>query len=242
MSGEVTMCVGGVELPKAAIAYLHSPQVTAGFHSSLMQLVAADLVQPAPVFGARVLGHGAPPYLNLGRNAVIKQFLDEYPRDVRALLSLDSDNTFTPDQAYELLSHLSPERPVVSGLYFAWNAEKFMPRPILQQYGKTLCDYPENSLEWSDHCGMGFCALDRGWLEDWRAAHGDTWFDFRGTGKTSTGGFAIEDRAFCERVWQTGKKVFVHTGIKIGHEKQVNVGEKLYRALRLQAAACGMNS
>ena len=183
----------------------------------------------------RVLGHGVPPYLNLGRNAVIKQFLDEYPRDVRALLSLDSDNTFKPEQAYEVLSHLSPERPVVSGLYFAWNAEKFMPRPLIIQNGKTLWDYPENSLEWSDSCGMGFCAIHRDWLEEWRAKHGDTWFDFRGTGKSSPGGFAIEDRAFCERVWQTGRKVHVHTGILIGHDKQVNVNEKLYRALRAQA-------
>lgn len=221
-------------LPLCAIGYVHRPEVTAGFSLSLIQLIAGDLSMPTPVFGARIIDHGAPPYLNLARNFLVAHFLKEFPPEIEVLLMLDADNKWAPEQAYQLVGLVDPiARPVVSGLYFAWDAEKYFPRPLVLVKGKTQWNYPGRALVEVDSCGMGFTAIHRQWLEAWRVEHGETWFDFRGTGKASEGGFAIEDRAFCERVISTGAKVHVHTGIKIGHEKQVDVNEKLYAALRL---------
>lgn len=224
----------GKPLPQCAIGYIHRPEVSAGFSLSMIQLVAGDMAMENPVFNGRILDHGAPPYLNLARNALVAQFLQEFPAEVEGLLMVDADNKWRAEQAYQLVGLLDHiERPVVGGLYFAWQAEKYMPRPLVLVKGKTLWNYPGSALVEVDSLGMGFTIISRKWLEAWRTEHGDTWFDFRGTGKASEGGFAIEDRAFCERVISTGAKVHVHTGIKIGHDKQVDVNEKLYAALRL---------
>ncbi len=227
-------------LPKCAIGYIHRPEVSAGFSLSMIQLVAGDMAMENPVFDGRILDHGAPPYLNLARNALVAQFLTEFPAEIEGLLMVDADNKWRPEQAYQLVGLLDHDlRPVVSGLYFAWDAEKYMPRPVLNVNGKTMWNYPGGALVGSKpeedkiSCGMGFTIISRQWLEAWKETHGATWFDFRGTGKAGAGGFAIEDRAFFERVWSTGHRVHVHTGIKIGHEKTVDVNEKLYAALRL---------
>lgn len=124
---------------KAAIAYIHRPEVTAGFNVSLVQLVAADLLLPAPVFEARILDHGAPPYLNLARNAVVKQFLDEFPAEIEILFFLDSDQRWESENAYQIVNLIDPiERPVVCALYFAWDAQKYMPRPLVLVNGKRV--------------------------------------------------------------------------------------------------------
>jgi hypothetical protein len=223
----------GRPIPSAAIAYCSHHLVTREMSISLVKLLVADMAMAQPVFSGRLIEKGAPPYLNLARNTIVEEFLKVMPPEVRALLLVDSDNTWEPEDAYNLLQMLDPvERPVVGGLYFAWDGPRFIARPLLRVKDKTLWNYPGSALVEVDTVGMGFTAIDRGWLEAWREKHGPTWFDFRGTGKHS--GFALEDMAFSERVRSTGHKIHVHTGIKIGHMKPIDVSEKLYAALMLQ--------
>lgn len=220
--------------PDCAIGYIHRPEVTGNFNVSLLSLVAADLTLEKPVFAARVLDHLAPPYLNLARNALIAHLLEAFPAEqAQVFLLLDADHKFRADQAHQLVRLVHDvERPVVSALYFSWDPDKYLAKPVLLKEGKTIWNYPASDLVEVDSCGMGFTAISRKWCEDWKAAHGPTWFDFRGTGAAGAG-FAIEDRAFCERVRSTGGKIYVHTGIKIGHDKLVEVNETLYAAISL---------
>jgi hypothetical protein len=204
---------------KAAIGYIHPPFVVARFMRSVLELLAAD-AGVEKVFENRVIAVPSSPYLNLGRNQVAAAFLDRYPPEVEILLSLDTDQSFRPSQARRLIALVNDRRPLVSGLYYAQTENLRYPivlrRSQINDGFDIVGDFAENSLEEVDLVGMGFCAIHRSLLEQWRIAHGDTWFDF---GKRPSGKFMAEDEAFCREVQQLGHKIYVHTGLVVGHYK-----------------------
>lgn len=226
---------------KAAVYYLRRPMGPTGFGEACLALAVADLLptkqhpQGRRVIEDRWTSLNWPPYPNTGRNKLVAHFLDQLPVPPDIFCSLDDDMDFEPWQFYALCELIHPlDRPIVSGLYFAHNGEeRGRARPLIlrrdpgappEAKPKTVWRYRPDSLEASDTVGMGFCAIHRRVLEQWRAAHGDTWFDYTGTGAASPGGFGIEDSAFCARMRSLGHPIYVHTGLKVGHLKVKRIG------------------
>lgn len=212
---------------QAALAYLHRAMVPSRFADSLVDLVACEAALPAAerLIDGRILRKFSPPYPNLGRNELVRAFL-ELPREVDRLVFVDDDNTWEPWQLRALCELATPERPVVSALYFAYDDQRGNPRPILLRRtpggGMGTTWTWDGGLMEVDVVGMGCCAIHRSVLEAQRGC----WFDYA----TGPGGeFLIEDRAFCERVQQLGKPIFVHTGIESGHCKLATIGSRQYR-------------
>jgi hypothetical protein len=237
----------------AAIGYLKRNQLNNEFQQSLETLRIIDGAPGGPnVFGnrefrPREISKIGNYRVDRERNTVVEALLRE-PRafDGRPLdrfLLLDDDHSWLHTQPYELLDLVSPERPVVSGLYFAVeskNAEKPYVRPLVFRYPKapngvddrntylTLYNYPRNALVEVHHIGLGFCAIWRELLEEWQRAHGPTWFDF---GHRPNGRHIIEDEAFCRRVLhEMNRPIFVHTGICVKHWKQWGFDESFFDA------------
>lgn len=224
---------------KAVVCYLRRSLGPTGFGESVRDLAVYDFMSGRRMIEDRWVPLQWPPYPNTGRARLIRHCLDRLP-EAEIIFSLDDDQEFEPWQFYAIADAVDAERrPIVSGLYFAHNGEEMgRPRPLIARAadGGTIWDYRPGQLEPSDVVGMGFCAMHRTALLDWRAAHGDTWFDYTGTGLAD--GFRLEDSSFCTRMRSIGKGIFVHTGVEIGHLKVKRIGAHDYRRLRaLEAAA-----
>ena len=221
---------------KAAVLYMRRAMGPTKFGDCVRDLAVADFMPTKKhPQGPRMIENRwqslCDMYVNLGRNALVRHFLDSLKADL--FFSLDDDSDFLPWQFYETVSHVDPVlRPIVSGLYFAHNGEeRARARPLVLRKNeagkmKTIWNYRPNTLEPVDSVGMGFCAIHRRVLEEWRAKHGDTWFNFTGTGLSD--GFRIEDASFAQRMQSIGAKSFVHTGVTVGHLKIKVVGEADY--------------
>lgn len=222
------------QLPKAAVGYIRGHQVAGRFMESLLALQAYD-AQVWRVLEHRILPVNCAHYLNVGRNELVRRFLRETSPEVRVMVSLDTDQTFTPEQFMRLLALVDPvDRPIVSGLYYACDELGAQIRPVMLRrredgLPQSVWDFPRDEMVEVDVVGMGFCAMDRGMLERYAEQAGPTWFDFD---KTDRGVFMPEDNAFCARM-QTlmGAKIHVHTGIVVGHLKTVELTTKDERRL-----------
>jgi hypothetical protein len=210
------------KLPQAALGYIRGHQVEGAFMESLLATLTYDS-HVWKVLQNRVVPTHCPHYFNVGRNNFIKQFLAETDESVEVLISLDTDQVFAPEQVMHLLALVDPvERPVVSGLYHACDNLGEQVRPLVMKRhadGGLHCewDFPSDQLVEVDAVGMGFCAIHRQALLELREGIGEHWFDFDETARSD---FMPEDDAFCRRVQEMlGKKIYVHTGIDIGHVK-----------------------
>jgi hypothetical protein len=228
---------------KAVICYLRRSVGPTGFGECVRDLAVYDFMNGDRMFEDRWLTQAWPPYPNTGRNRLTEAALKLPPELSQVIFWLDDDEAFQPWQPAAIVRCIDPvTRPVVSGLYFAHNGEeRARARPVILKRNaagrmKAQWDYPPNELMEVDSVGMGFTAIARPWLEKWQAQHGPTWFDYRGTGAASPGGFRLEDAAFCERVQETGGRVMLHTGIKLRHLKVVEIGETHYLRERGEVA------
>lgn len=230
----------------AAIGYLKRAHGIHEFADSVNSLFLADTWGPeAPhVFDLRICSKVGSYRVDRERNTIGEWLCGEHraePRVTKGLL-LDDDHSFTPAQAMHLLSLVSEERPVVSGLYYAVHShdpEHPFVRPVIFQH-KRLADgspdlenyetpynYPRNTLlEDVDHIGLGFCGIWLPLLETWRKEHGPTWFDFD---KRPSGKHTLEDEGFCRKVRHVMKKpICLHTGIVVKHWKAWGVDEEFF--------------
>lgn len=222
---------------KAAICYLRRSVGPTKFGRCCLSMAIADYAGGRRLFEDRWFDLGWPPYPNTGRNELFRQMQETLPKDVEIFVSLDDDTGFEPHEAYAIVDCVDPiERPVVSGLYFARNEEeRGRAKPVLLKKNergvvKALWDWRPGELLEVDVVGMGFCAIHRSKLNEWQERHGPTWFDYMGTGKTSPGGFLLEDAAFSRRIQDMGGRLWVHTGIKPRHLKTVEIGETQFLA------------
>lgn len=221
---------------KVVVCYLRRSMGPTGFGESIRNLAVADFMpSKAHPQGRRLIEDRWvpllwPPYPNTGRTHLMRHCLDQVP-EAEIIFSLDDDMEFEPWQFYAVVDLIDPVKsPIVSGLYFAHNGdERGKARPLIARAADdgTIWDYQPDALEPSDIVGMGFCAMHRSALHDWRAKHGDTWFDYQGHGLTD--GFRIEDSMFSERMRSIGKPIYVHTGLEIGHLKVKRIGAEDYR-------------
>ena len=222
------------------VAYLHPNRESHSFSDSLMRLVAWDMSHDARVVrtGGPLMFRCGPGGLVEARNDVVKHFLDNTGHEW--LWSVDSDMGFAGDTVDRLLAAAHPkDRPIVGGLCFAWKEYapdgmggwRTRPVPTLYDWARKAdgefgfsarSDYPVNSLVQVAGTGSACVLIHRSALERIRDSYGDTWFDRT---KQASGLRVSEDLSFCYRAATVDARVFVHTGVRTTHHKDVWVGE-----------------
>lgn len=229
---------------RVQLAYLHPGKVSHSFHESMMRLVAYDAAN-----NGRIIATQGPYQILTGsvdipdnRNLGTKRFLDE--TDHEWMMWIDTDMGFLPDSVDRLVAVADPgERPIVGGLCFSsrvvaydgYGGGRVAVRPTLFMPARTpdgvvgfknIFNYPENTVFQVGATGAAFLLIHRGVLEKIRAECGDEWWSMArydgGHGRMS------EDLSFCARAGQTGSAVWVHTGVKTTHHKQMWVSELDY--------------
>jgi hypothetical protein len=232
---------GGVQ-----IAYLYHPDlgVSHSWHMSMMNAIAYDKTIGLDVITAAPYGVSCsgPNSLVEGRNMAVKHFLDN--TDCEWLFFVDTDMGFEADAIERLLLAADPaERPVVGGLCFALKhmgpdgkgGFVVRPLPTLFMWGRTQEQgfgfvnrfrYPPETMVQVAGTGAAFLIIHRSILEEIRKNEGDRWFDFVAYGD---GAQVSEDLSFCYRIAQLQRPIFVHTGIKITHQKGFWLSEADYR-------------
>jgi hypothetical protein len=225
------------------VAYLHGNDVSHSFMESMRRLVEHDRA----AFG-RIDGTKGPlnircstGQLVLKRNYAVRLFLDGTPHEW--LFMVDTDMGFAPDVVERLIEAAHPtERPVVGALCFAMQDAAYDDMggmrcklvPTIYRLGHTrdghasFChfgDYPANTMIQVAATGAACILLHRSVLEKVRAEHGDHWFDQM---YNEDGQMVGEDFSLCVRLNAAGIPIFVHSGIKTTHHKDLWLGEDDY--------------
>lgn len=232
--------------PTFLIAYLHPGTVSHSFSQSLVRLVAHHLTDERgarPASGPLAVRCGAGGLVQ-ARNQVARYFLDSSTADW--LWMVDTDMGFAPDTVERLVEAADPaERPVIGGLCFGVKDSQsdgmggltIRPFPTLYDWAENdggvlgwmvRRDYPANSLVQVGGTGAACLLLHRTAMEKVRVEVGDAWFDRAVLGD---GTLAGEDLSFCFRLVKIGIPIYVHTGIRTTHHKQIWIGEDEYQRL-----------
>lgn len=197
------------------------------------------------------------PRVTEGRSQIIEAFL-KTPVSNQWLLMIDSDMVFEPDVLCELLGHAyggrinedpnNPDLYIIGGLCFAGGRSRMF--PTIYEGGQRdtddggqqvvpfpVEDYPRNKLVKVLATGAAFLLVHRqvlvhmcqpspkGYGTDSNGvANPYPWF-VEGTAKGVQFG---EDIAFCMRANALGYGVYVHTGVKIGHLKTIELNEEVW--------------
>lgn len=163
-------------------------------------------------------------YRQEARNAIV---LGAREAGASHLLMLDDDHVFGGQHFSLLWAAMAdnPEIQLLSGLYFT-RGELCAPCIFRLTGAGTvpLYYYPDNSVYAVDVVGFGFLLIDMRLFDEVT----EPWFNL-------AMGFG-EDAAFCTRLKHYGKKVWVHTGCKIGHilETPRVITEEHYFSVRRQ--------
>lgn len=188
-------------------------------------LVAAAIRCPA----IRAVVHHSSPRVPAARNQLVREFLAS---GLEWLWFVDTDMTFAPDALETLLGAADPEeRPVVGGLCFGLDGLEV--HSTLMRKGRDGITYdlaltwPPDQLVEVDATGAACLLIHRGLLERLRAAcpAPHHWF----ADEVHAGIDVGHDLVFCERVKALGARVFVHTGVRVGHLKTTSVDVDAYR-------------
>jgi hypothetical protein len=183
---------------------------------------------------------------------------DPIYKNVDWLLMIDSDMTFEKDALCQLLGHAydgdrkaKPRKPkcyIIGGLCFAGGRSKMYPtiyggatRTAFdgseQVVPEPVKDYPRNSLIKAMATGAAFILIHKQVLQHMAKPYPDgfstdvygqpnphPWF-VEGLSKGVQFG---EDIAFCMRANSLGYPTYVHTGIRTGHIKTLELNEALW--------------
>lgn len=254
---------GGAAGGGVVVAYCHESRVSHSWHRSIMDLFVFDKVsEDNHIAGAPfAIACDGPHGLVEGRNMAVRNMLDN--TDAEWLFWIDTDMGFEPDSLRRLLAAADPiDRPVVGGLCFALKHVKpdgysgFVQRPLptLFRMAKDIDGhmgfanrmvYPSNSLVQVAGTGSAFILIHRSVLEDIRSRMGDSWYE---PVRYEDGRPLSEDLSFCWRAGVVGAKVFVHTGVKTTHHKEIWLNadqyempdeEPLTRRVKQEAPTCG---
>lgn len=235
---------GGTGDGVVQIAYLHGSRVSHSFHISLMNTIAYDKSVGLNVVNAMpfAVSCSGPQSIVEGRNLAVANLLDKTEHEW--LMFIDSDMGFQADAVERLLFAADPAtRPVVGGLCFALKhmgsdgkgGFNVQPVPTLFMWGRTPGQgfgfatrfrYPPEAMVQVAGTGAAFLLIHRSVLEGMRVTFGDKWFDLISYEDDTS---VSEDLSFCHRLGRMQIPVFVHTGVKITHHKEVWLDEGAYR-------------
>jgi GT2 family glycosyltransferase len=183
------------------------------------------------------------PYLDNGRNNVVKTFQDPQVRErCTHLLMVDSDIGFTPDDVIDLYD-AAQDRAVVSGVYYS--SFSGFAQPIIYDWAenelgmKTLSVIDHWEDGWSfwnqkpnregidplvkvQAAGAGFLMIRYEVIDVLESVHGEPqpWFDEPVIDGIHFG----EDLAFCMRVKDAGFSVWAHRDVEVAHYKNTVIG------------------
>lgn len=208
--------------PDLVVGYVHGGTVRAEFAASLLDTI---LTGPAAVETVLALESG--PNISTARNKICDEFLRV--RRAPWLLMCDTDMTFAPDAAAELIKAADPEkRPVVGGLCYSLEQGEPLPTmyELIEDGGRLAFTryktWPEGAVIRVSATGAAFLLVHRGALEKIRDTRDPAAPWFR---ETAAGPLALmgEDMTFCLRAAAANVPVHVHTGVRAGHMKTVRI-------------------
>lgn len=154
-----------------------------------------------------------------------RPFNNEFTYD--QIVWIDNDIYWLVPDFMRLIEH---REDVVSGLYIGGDTENMVVRinPSSRTNRKQLPilrKKSNNGLIEVFSVGMGFMKLRRGVVEEmeWPMffCHEYSWTNPDGT--VVHGRMDSEDASFCERIRQTGRKVYVDTELVVGHFKRIGI-------------------
>jgi len=154
-----------------------------------------------------------------------RAFNNEFTYD--QIVWIDNDIYWLIPDFMRLIEH---KEDVVAGLYLGTDTEHLTVRlgPVAQTSRRQLHilrKKSNNGLLEAFSVGMGFMKVRYGVVEDmtWPIffCHEYSWTN--PDGSTTQGRIDSEDASFCERVRQTGRKVYVDTEIVVGHYKRIGL-------------------
>lgn len=207
------------------VAYLHPGQVAGEFCRSLLNV---SLAYPG-LIGGHISQH-AGANISRARNEVVEKFLGT---GFDWLWMVDSDMTFQPEALANMIAATADDRPVVGALCFAAmnGPNGYRMFPTMYGFGESglsvLKDYPENTVLRVDATGAACLLVHRSVFEKFPEGGPLRWFAETLTedGERLRG----EDITFCKRLETLDVPVYVHTGVKTGHVKQLVLDEDRYR-------------
>jgi len=218
-----------------SVGYLHPGSVRTCFANSLKHLLFFDASGPCRIVGHDFgeMGANTPPTgIVEGRNRFAKLMCDH--SEAEWLFMVDSDMAFEADIVDQLIAVADPDtRPVLGGLAFAHKTDgaatlggiRYRACPTLYRWFEDdrevgfvpMFDYPRGELVEVSATGGACLLIHRTVFEKMRAKFGDVWFDPVNHPKHKT--HFSEDLSFCLRLAACDIPLFVHTGIKTGHDK-----------------------
>jgi hypothetical protein len=229
-----------------AIAYCHPAEgVSPGFHHSLLRLMLFEQSVGRSVVDVMPRQSGA--NVSMPRNELATAFLSHKAKP-DWLWFVDADMTFTADTLQRLLAVADREkRPIVGGLCFGIAPRKDESgSPIVDELGvvdyevyptlylvenadsglvvHNLLDYPEDHVIHVHATGTACLLIHRSVLERFPEQ------PFRWFRESTIGDQPVsEDITFCLQAGSLGFPTHVHTGIKLGHQKQWVVTDRARR-------------
>jgi hypothetical protein len=224
------------------LAYLHASRVSHSWRVSMRELENYDKAHGRHLRDKELNIRAHPIKIAECRNLAAKAFLDH--TEAEWLFWVDTDMGFEADALERLLEAAHPDTaPVVGGLCFA-NMEagydgmggyRFKVVPTMYRIGHTqdghgsFCEYGpylDDTACQVAATGSAFILIHRTVLEKVRAEHGEHWYHQLAD---ETGQVVGEDLSFCLRAGAMGIPMFVHTGVKTTHHKEVWLGEEDFR-------------
>jgi hypothetical protein len=241
---------------KFSIGTLHPGIIDGHFFHSIVHLLVKNTPAPdgtpspnqLPIDDVFVVRTG--PVLQMGRGILTSTFLES---DADALLMLDSDMSFTPEQIHQmwdLFQRLPDDGKILGGLAFISSAPKVGPGTVIPNIWAHAPDrterfvqvreYPENTLVKVGATGAAALMVHREVFEKIAADMGTSgrWFYHH---VMEDGDQMAEDISFCLRARRSGYAVYVHTGLIFGHTKPIVLDETDYRASRQPGAIGGLD-
>jgi hypothetical protein len=225
------------------LAYVHPEEVAHSWHASLIELIGWDFSHEGRIMrGGRLAVKYGSGGLVAARNEAAGRFLAECT-DSDWLFWIDTDMGFAPDAVDRLLEVADPRRrPIVGGLCFAQKETKpdglggyrceprvtifdFIQSP--EQTGfMARTRYPINTVVQCAGTGSACILIHRSVLQRIFDEFGPIWYDR--IPNPSTGKLFGEDLSFCMRTQALNIPLFVHTGVKTNHLKQLWLQEADY--------------
>lgn len=223
---------------KVTVAYVHEP-TTVGYnwHRSYLKLVMHEMGRDDPSIEGELPVKYPTGGLVEARNTAVERFLES---DDDWLFWIDTDMGFDGDIVERLLAVADPvDRPVIGALCFTrrevdndgQSGKLIVPHPTIYLWAETpggngfvpFDDYPRNGeLVKCSATGSAAVLIHRSVFD----RIGGNWYGL--VASPIEGVPFSEDMSFCVRCAQHDIPIYVHTGVKTNHLKEVWLSEEFF--------------
>lgn len=233
------------------IGYCRPDHVDGCFGDWIWHVMFHDRDHDDRIRGTIALASG--PRIPAARHEIVTQFLEIQPQPglpAPTWLAMFDTDMVPPDNVVDLLCEageraireLGDAKVIIGGLCFAGGKSTVYPTIYGFRHNEdgawvadTFLEYPEDTLVQVGGTGAACTLIHRSVLETLRdLVPGPLpYYQDLVIGGADWG----EDLVFCLRANYLGAKVFVHTGIKLGHRKMVTLDEDKFREYKARADA-----